>query len=149
MKRILSTQKAFTLIELLVVVVIVAIFAAITIPSYQAYVRRAQEAQAQQEVHRIAGELERWKSRNFNYLNYDISSNSVRDYAFIVRDGSNTSLALNATGAIGRSWVIQALYSGTDNRKYSFLMTSTGLQCKNKTKANLTFTGCGTGSESW
>lgn len=149
MKHLLSTQKAFTLIELLVVVVIVAIFAAIAIPSYQAYVRRAQEAQAQQEVHRIAAELERWKSRNFNYLNYDISSNSVRDYVFIVRDGSNTSLALNTTGAIGRSWVIQALYSGTDNRKYSFLLTSAGIQCRNKTKANLTFTGCGTGSESW
>ena len=35
---------------------------------------------------------------------------------------------------------------------FSLLMTSTGVQCKNKTKANITYTSCGsaaTGSEGW
>ena len=69
-KTMLSHQKGFTLIELMVVVVIVAIFAAIAIPSYQEYVRRANASQAQQEIQRLATELERSKSRNFNYLGF-------------------------------------------------------------------------------
>ena len=62
MKYSLSTQKAFTLIELMVVVVIVAIFAAIAIPSYQNFIRRSTTAQAQQEIQRIVTLLERNKS---------------------------------------------------------------------------------------
>ena len=46
-------ERGFTLIELMVVVVIVAIFAAIAIPSYQNYVRRAEASQVQQEIQRL------------------------------------------------------------------------------------------------
>lgn len=147
-----SSQYGFTLIELMVVVVIVAIFAAIAVPSYQAYIRRAQASQAQQEVQRIAGELERWKSRNFNYIGFtDAESKSIAKYAaFEVRDGADTSKQLTDAGAIGQSWVIKAI--NDDGSNFTFLMTSTGLQCKNKTKANVTYTTCGTaatGTEEW
>lgn len=151
MNHILSKRKGFTLIELMVVVVIVAIFAAIAIPSYQAYVRRAQASQAQQEVQRIAGELLRWKSRNFNYLGFNVSAQAVQggypSTAFDVRDGATSNPLLTATTATGQSWVIRVL--NDDGKNYSFLMTSTGVQCKNKTKANITFTSCGTGEEKW
>jgi len=66
-------QQGFTLIELMAVVVIVAIFAAIAIPSYQAYTRKAIAAQAQQEIQRLAEQLERHKGKNFSYLNFDPS----------------------------------------------------------------------------
>lgn len=149
MKYSLSTQKAFTLIELMVVVVIVAIFAAIAIPSYQNYIRRANAAQAQQEVQRIASELLRWKSRNFNYLGFNLSPNTVQNYTFEVRDGMDTNPLLTATNAKGQSWVIRAKYS--DDNNFTFLMTSSGFRCKNKTKANVTFGTCGTGAgeEQW
>ncbi|WP_374571258.1 type IV pilin protein [Acinetobacter sp.] len=147
-----SSQCGFTLIELMVVVVIVAIFAAIAIPSYQAYVRRAQASQAQQEVQRIAGELERWKSRNFNYIGFtDAEAKSIAKYTtFEVRDGVDTSKQLTDTGAVGQSWVIKAI--NDDGGNFTFLMTSTGLQCKSKTKVNVTYAGCGTeatGKEEW
>ncbi|WP_159516306.1 type IV pilin protein [Acinetobacter sp. 18QD2AZ41W] len=150
MKIVLSTQKAFTLIELMVVIVIVAIFAAITIPSYQGYVRKANAAQAQQEVQRIASELEKWKSRNFNYLGFNLSSNSVQGYSFDIRDGSALNPLLTASSASGQNWVIRAEH--TANKNYTFLMSSGGLRCKNKTEANVSFTGCGTlvtGREEW
>ena len=52
--------------------------------------------------------------------------------------------------AAGQSWVIKAISSNENN--FSLLMTSTGVQCKNKTKANITYTSCGSaanGSEGW
>ncbi len=150
MKYILSTKKGFTLIELMVVVVIVAIFAAIAIPSYQEYMRRANAAQAQQEIQRIASELERWKSRNFNYLGFNLNPNAVQNYTFEIKDGTTGNPDLTATAANGRSWVIRA--ERPDEKSFSFLMTSSGIRCKNKTKANVTFETCGTkitGREEW
>lgn len=149
MKYILSTKKGFTLIELMVVVVIIAIIAAIAIPNYQAYVRRAQASQAQQEIQRIASELERWKSRNFNYIGFpNTDAKSVAKYkSFEIRDGQDTSKQLTDASVMGQSWVIKAI--NDDGNNFTFLMTSTGTQCKNKTKANVTYTNCGIGSETW
>lgn len=65
-----SVQRGFTLIELMIVVVIVAIFAAIAIPSYQAYTRKAIAAKAQQEIQLLAEQLERHKGKNFSYLKF-------------------------------------------------------------------------------
>ncbi len=150
MKNILSAQKAFTLIELMVVVVIVAIFAAIAIPSYQEYMRRSNAAQAQQEIQRISTDLERWKSRNFNYLGFNLTPKTIPNYTFVIRDGAAGNPELTATTATGSSWVIRAEHS--DGKNFTFLMSSSGILCKNKTKANVTFETCGTtatGREEW
>ena len=64
-------KNGFTLIELMVVVVILAIIAAIALPSYSAYTRKAAVSQAEQEVQKIAEQLERHKSRNFSYKGFD------------------------------------------------------------------------------
>ena len=151
-----SLEQGFTLIELMIVVVIVAIFAAIAIPSYQTYIRRAQASQAQQEVQRLASELARWKSRNFSYQGFNLTAKTVSNYNFEIKDGTDTNLTLNEQDAnqqykaAGQSWVIKAISSNENN--FSLLMTSTGVQCKNKTKANITYTSCGSaanGSEGW
>ena len=142
-----SLEQGFTLIELMIVVVIVAIFAAIAIPSYQTYIRRAQASQAQQEVQRLASELARWKSRNFSYQGFNLTAKTVPNYNFEIKDGTDTNLTLNEQDAnqqykaAGQSWVIKAISSNENN--FSLLMTSTGVQCKNKTKANITYTSCG------
>ena len=151
-----SLEQGFTLIELMIVVVIVALFAAIAIPSYQTYIRRAQASQAQQEVQRLASELARWKSRNFSYQGFNLTAKTVPNYNFEIKDGTDTNLTLNEQDAnqqykaAGQSWVIKAISSNENN--FSLLMTSTGVQCKNKTKANITYTSCGSaanGSEGW
>lgn len=146
----LKRTSGFTLIELMVVVVIVAIFAAIAIPSYQAYARRAQASQALQGMQQIAALLERSKARNLNYKGFDLSTAGVvaaQTYSFNLKDGTDTTKALTDSSALGRAWVLKATTSNAQN--YNFLMTSTGLRCKNKTAANVTFTSCGTGSEEW
>ena len=67
----MKINRGFTLIELMVVVVIVAILAAIALPSYQQYVRRGDLSVAKQLSLRIEGELERFKSKNFSYKGFD------------------------------------------------------------------------------
>lgn len=76
MKPIFSLNKShlgFTLIELMVVVVIVALLAAIALPSYQIYVQRSHLAQAQQEMQKLAEQLERHKAKNFSYKGFEAS----------------------------------------------------------------------------
>lgn len=143
-------KNGFTLIELMVVVVIVAIFVAIAIPSYQAYIRRAETSKAQQELRRIATLLERHKARNFSYKGFDLSAQTLstpRTYSFELKDGTDTTKLLNATSAAGHTWVLKA--TTTDAKNYNYLITSTGIRCRNLTAANITFTGCGTGGEAW
>ena len=143
-------KNGFTLIELMVVVVIVAIFAAIAIPSYQAYVRRAEASKAQQEMQKIAASLERHKARNFSYKGFDLSAQTIstpRTYSFELKDAADTSKLLTATDASGRSWVLKA--TTTDAKNFNYLLTSSGIRCKNTTAANVTYMGCGTGGEAW
>lgn len=134
----LKSSLGFTLIELMVVVVIVAIFAAIAIPSYQSFVRRSAAAQAQQEIQRISTLLERNKSRNFNYLGFTVTPNpfviptgstgdSVK-YTITVMDGTDSSKALTDTTVAGQDYIIRAL--SKDDKNFSYVLSSTGLRCK-------------------
>ena len=67
----MKNNHGFTLIELMVVLIIVAIFVAIAIPSYQSYMERRDLAVAKQESLRVANELERFKAKNFSYKGFD------------------------------------------------------------------------------
>lgn len=165
-------NQGFTLIELMIVVVIVAIIAAIAIPSYQQYLRRAIAAQAQQEIHKLAEQLERHKSKNFSYKGFNArylyptpaspkidSFDSTKQeltlplesaapkYTITIVDGGTSNSLLTATGSTGQRWAIKAVSSDAQN--FTYLLTSTGKPCKNKTATNVGYVDCGTGSEDW
>lgn len=146
----------FTLVELMTVVVILAMFAAIAIPSYQSYTRRVAASQVEQEMLRISNLLERHKARSFSYQNFATTTatspanatGSAIKYNIEIFDADDTDSMLTDANASGRNWVMRAL--STDNKNFSYLLTSTGMRCKNKTLANISFENCGTvGSESW
>ncbi|MFT6048021.1 MAG: type IV pilus assembly protein PilE [Arenicella sp.] len=59
--------QGFTLLELMIVVVIVAMLAAIAIPSYSQYVIRANRSDAQDKLSEVAFEQERFANRNRRY----------------------------------------------------------------------------------
>jgi len=158
MKRNFTYSLGFTLIELMVVVVIVAIFAAVAIPSYQAYVLRADASRAQQQIQQIAVQLTRQKSRNFNYKGFSVgatspivlpigATGSAIKYQIMVRDGDDTTKSLTDSTVLGQNWVIRA--EASDPNNFTFLFNSSGLRCKNKATSNVTYTTCGTGGELW
>lgn len=173
--RLGKPQLGFTLIELMVVVAIIAIIAAIAFPSYQAYTRRSSESLAQQEMQKIAEQLERHKAKNFTYRDfdpnfiYDVSgamtsvtlprgaAGGAIKYTITIRDAEAPSLLLTDATVPpvirARGWAMRA--TAADARSYNLLMTSTGLRCKNKTSANIQFNTttkmweCGVGGENW
>lgn len=173
MSRLGYRSQGFTLVELMIVLVIVAIFTAIAIPSYQEYARRADVSIAQQEMQKIAEQLERHKAKNFTYRGFDPNYmygvtgsplNSVTlprgatgaaiKYTITIRDADDpTKLLTDATVPPvirARAWAMKA--EGSDSRNYDVLLTSAGVRCKNKTKTLVDYTSCGTsstGSEAW
>ena len=156
-------NQGFTLIELMIVVLVIAILAAIVLPSYQSFTRKGVAAQAQQEMNKLAEQLQRHKSRNFsfkgfnaNYLYagggaiFNASTQTITinsSYTATIVDAMAGNPLLTTTNALGQAWAIKAVSS--DPQNFSFLLTSTGIRCKNKTAANISYSTCGEGTENW
>ena len=61
-------KNGFTLVEMMITVAIVGILAAIAIPSYSAYTKRANRIDATRTMSFVAQTLERCYSQNFSYV---------------------------------------------------------------------------------
>lgn len=142
-------KTGFTLIELMFVIVIIAIIAAIAIPSYQQYMRRAEAAKVNQEMLRIAQELEKHKARNFSYVGFAVGSTAYNipntSYTLLIVDGMTANPTLNSSAATGQSWAMKANANDSYGKKFSFLINSQGFRCKNTAFANISYSGCGIG----
>lgn len=125
-------NKGFTLVELMLVVAVLGVIAAIAMPSYQEYSRRGIASQAMQEIQKLAEQLERHKSRNFSYKNFDAGylyqngnsslfqsdtatltlplnkAGSSITYTLYIRDGDDPTQPLTSDSVTGKSWVILA-----------------------------------------
>lgn len=66
-KRLYSKEKGFTLIELLIVIIILAVLAAIAIPSYLSMRDRARESGTETEMANIATALEIYNADKGSY----------------------------------------------------------------------------------
>lgn len=61
-------SRGFTLLELMVVVAIIAILAAIAIPSYQSSIAKSRRADAQGALQGLAQAMERFQTNNGTYM---------------------------------------------------------------------------------
>lgn len=91
-------SRGFTLIELMIAVAVIAILAAIAIPSYQQHVEKTRRADAITSLTSTAQELERCFTRTNTYENcVDASFSSPDGYYNIRVNAGSTSYDLTAT----------------------------------------------------
>ncbi|WP_264754285.1 type IV pilin protein [Acinetobacter sp. YK3] len=144
----------------MITVAIIAIIAAIAIPSYQVYIRRAELSTAQQEMLKVAELLEKHRARNFSYDGFVLKGTSINQGPYYsVASATNNSLLLPLDASSGKqkftltltvnaqTWSLKAVSQSP--RNYSLLLTSAGIKCKTKTPANITAQDCGLDKEDW
>ena len=164
-------RSGFTLIELMIVLVVIAVFAAIAVPSYQAYIQKKDLALAKQEALKMASELERFKNKNFSYKGFDATylypsyddatgelylplgaDESEAKYKLTVVDlEQKESLSDDSATVLGLNWAIKVERVTEDGnttlkqpKNYDLLLTSTGIRCMTRTADMVKdYEGCG------
>jgi len=93
----MRSAKGFTLIELMIVVAIVAIFAAIALPSYQESIRKGRRSDAMRAVGEMQLALERWRAEHPSYDGCTTCTSSTTYYTITPSGLSATAYTLTAT----------------------------------------------------
>ena len=86
-----SRQKGFTLIEVMIVVIVLAILAAIAVPSYRHYVVVNAERDTQATMSQLQIELERWRASALTYKGFvpqTVDSSGDKTYSYADTDNT-------------------------------------------------------------
>lgn len=92
----------FTLIELMVTVAMVAILAAIAVPSYRQYAIKNAEAQTQARMKQLEIELERWRGKALTYKGFKpikLANNGTATYGYDETDNTTIYVPINSTSS--------------------------------------------------
>ncbi|MFG6085271.1 type IV pilin protein [Stenotrophomonas indicatrix] len=97
--------RGFTLIELMITVAVIAILAAVAIPSYSEHVRKSRRAQAKADLVELAQQLERFHTVQNTYsgmtLPFTVSPRDGKSYYTLSLSGAATSSAFTLQAVPG------------------------------------------------
>ena len=94
-----NRSRGFTLIELMIVVAIVALLAAIAVPSYARYVEKARRADAKSALLDAAQRLERCYTQNNTYVGCPVGAGLTGDGFYTIAAPTQTVNAFTLTAA--------------------------------------------------
>jgi type IV pilus assembly protein PilE len=96
----MEKTRGFSLIELMIVVAVVAILVALALPSYTAYVRKANRGEAQQLLLNWANNQEIWRANDTDYATTgEIPVPTHTKYTFTLPVRTATTYTLTATAS--------------------------------------------------
>ncbi|HZV61848.1 MAG TPA: type IV pilin protein [Methylophilaceae bacterium] len=128
-----NRTNGFTLIELMVTVAIIAILAAIAMPSYNSYVTRSKIAEATSELSKWRNAVERYYQDNRNYTGVCASTSSGIDAKYFSYSCESTAqtYTLTATGvtAQGMSGYAYTLNHNNEKRTTQFANEASTATC--------------------
>jgi type IV pilus assembly protein PilA len=108
-----KNEKGFTLIELMIVIAIIGILAAIAIPQFSAYRKRAFNATAESDVRNLATAQEAYYVDNQSYAN--TATSLTGSYGYFPSGNVNATV----TGGL-QTYTITA-YHSTGDKTYSLI----------------------------
>ena len=123
--------KGFTLIELMLAIMVIAILAAIALPSYQHYARKNNEKITEQKLQEIALKLEEEKSTNFSYKGFSLSEeDKVTPKG---KTGTDAKYNIAVDKSVFQKWLLTACVNKDlkDAARYDhFALNSEGVSCQ-------------------
>lgn len=161
----MQSHRGFTLLELMMVVVIVAVFAAIAIPSYERYIARSYQAKAQAELLMLSERLESYRGRQLNYAGFVAEHESEVGVVYLPKDATaekyrykiqildiNTHKDLQQS-VIGQGYKLIATPYQNGQRYLrespSYFLSSNSQKCASPTLLDYTATNCGEQTQEW
>ena len=112
--RLYRRNRGFTLIELMIVVAVIAVLAAVALPSYFDSIRKSRRADAINLMSQVAQAEERWRANNTTYSdNFGSSFLNVRPTAASVTTLSEPYYTITVNGNDGTNYRVRAVATGS------------------------------------
>lgn len=102
--------RGFTLVELMIAVAVIAVLAAIALPSYQNYMFRARRADGREMLQRIASAQERFYTNRMRYT-ADLTTAAGLNLGTATSEAGHYAVAVNVA-ADGQSFTLTAAPQG-------------------------------------